>query len=140
MHSISQNPTVSFVENGLKHLKKNNLLIKDYDFVISVGGGTNHDTARSIAALAVNGGSIVDYEGFNRFSKPILPWVAINTTAGSGAHVTMLAVITDDRRKTKISVIDPNLLATVTVDDPALHVTMPKEVTVSSGVQFFLPA
>lgn len=134
------NPTVTFVENGLKHLKKNNILKKDYDFIISVGGGTNHDTARSIAALATNGGSIVDYEGFDRFSKPMLPWVAINTTAGAGAHVTMLDVITDDRRETKMSIIDPKLLATVTVNDPALHVTVPREVTVSGGIDILCHA
>jgi len=102
--------------------------------VISVGGGTNHDTAKSIAVLAANGGSIVDYEGFNRFIKPALPWVAINTTAGAGAQVTMLDIITDDSRKTKMSIIDPKMLATITVDDPALHLTMPREVTVSAGI------
>ncbi len=130
------NPNVTFVENGMKHIKggKMNPLSKDCDFVISIGGGTNHDTARSIAALTTNGGSIVDYEGFNKFTKPILPWVAINTTAGAGAQVTMLDVITDDRRKTKMSIIDPKTLATITVNDPNLHITAPKEVTIASGI------
>lgn len=127
------NPNVTFVENGLQHLK-GGVLNKDCDFVISIGGGTNHDTASSIAALATNGGSIVDYEGFNRFIKPCLPMVAINTTAGAGAQVTMLDVIIDDSRKTKMSIIDPKTLATITVDDPTLHLTMPKEVTVSGGI------
>ena len=128
------NPTVTFVENGLKHLKKHNMLGKNYDCVISVGGGTNHDTARSIAALATNGESIVDYEGLNTFKRPILPWVAVNTTAGSGADVTMLDVLTDDKRETKFSIIDPKTLATVTVNDPTLHLTAPKEVTIASGI------
>lgn len=108
--------------------------------MISVGGGTNHDTARSIAALVTNGGSIVDFEGFNKFAKPILPWVAINTNAGSGAEVTMVDIIVDDSRKKKMAISDPKLLATITVDDPTLHVTAPKEVTVSSGIDILVQA
>jgi Alcohol dehydrogenase, class IV len=136
------NPNVTFVDNGMKPINsgKRNPLSKDYDLVISVGGGTNHDTARSIAALATNGGSIVDYEGFNRFTKPILPWVAINTTAGAGAQMTMLDVIADDSRKTKMSIIDPKTLATITVNDPILHLSMPKEVTTSSGIDILAHA
>lgn len=130
------NPNVTFVENGYKYIEdeKHNHFSLDYDFVISVGGGSNHDTARSIAALATNGGSIVDYEGSNKFTKPILPWIAVNTTAGAGAHVTMFDVIIDDLRKTAMTISDPNLLATLTVNDPSLQVTAPKEVTKSSGI------
>ncbi|HWQ41444.1 MAG TPA: iron-containing alcohol dehydrogenase [Desulfosporosinus sp.] len=130
------NPSVKIVENGFKYIEdeRNKVFTEDYDFVISVGGGTNHDAARSIAALATNGGSIVNYEGFNRFTNTILPWVAINTTAGAGAQVSMMDVITDDTQKTKVTMIDAKTLATLTVDDPSLHVTMPKEVTVSSGI------
>lgn len=130
------NPNVTFVENGYKYIQdeRNKAVSPTYDFVISVGGGSNHDTARSIAALATNGGSIVNYEGANKFTKPILPWVAINTTAGSGAHVTMFDIITDDSRKTAMTISDPKLLATLTVNDPSLHVTAPKEVTTSAGI------
>lgn len=128
------NPNVTFVENGYKHIKDERNIGQPYDFVISVGGGSNHDTARSIAALATNGGSIVNYEGFNKFTKPILPWVAINTTAGAGAHVTMFDIITDDTRKTAMTISDPKLLATLTVNDPTLQLSMPREVTISSGI------
>ncbi len=134
------NPNVSDVENGFKHIDKNNVLKKNYNFVISIGGGTNHDTARAIAALVTNTGSIEDYEGLNRFTKPILPWIAINTNAGSGAHVTMVGIITDDTRKTKMNLMDPKLLATITVDDPELHVTAPREVTISSGIDILAQA
>lgn len=128
------NPNVTFVENGLKYIKDARNSGQPYDFVISIGGGTNHDTARSIAALATNEGSIVNYEGANRFSKQIMPWVAVNTTAGAGAHVTMFDIITDDSRKTSMTITDPKLLATLTVNDPSLQVTMPREVTISSGI------
>lgn len=130
------NPNTKFVENGFKYIQdeRNKAISPTYDFVISVGGGSNHDTARSIAALATNGSSIVNYEGLNKFTKPILPWVAINTTAGAGAHVTMFDIITDDTRKTAMTISDPKLLATLTVNDPTLQVSMPKEVTISSGI------
>lgn len=130
------NANVVSVENGFKYIEdeRNKAVSPTYDFVISVGGGTNHDTARSIAALATNGGSIVDYEGSNKFTKPILPWIAVNTTAGSGAHVTMFDIVIDDSRKTAMTISDSKLLATLTVDDPTLHVTAPKEVTISSGI------
>ncbi len=129
------NPNVTFVENGLKYLKeKNGMLKKNYDFLISIGGGTNCDTATSIAAIATNGGSVVDYEGLNKYSKPMLPVVAVNTTAGSGAHVTMLDVITDDTRKTKMSIVDPKIMPTISINDPLLHLTAPKETTIASGI------
>lgn len=130
------NPNTTFVENGFKYIEdeRKKAISPTYDFVISVGGGTNHDTARSIAALATNGGSIIDYEGSDKFIKPILPWVAVNTTAGSGANVTMLDIIIDDARKTAMTMSDPNLLATLSVNDTALHVSAPKEVTTSAGI------
>lgn len=121
------NPNVTVVEKGSKQLQ-------GCDCVISIGGGTNHDTARSIAALATNGGSITNYEGQNKFTKPILPWIAINTLAGSGAHVSMVDVVIDDSRKIKMCMIDAKTLATLTVDDPTLHVTAPKEPTISAGI------
>jgi len=130
------NPNLTFVENGFKYIQDERTkgVSPTYDFVISVGGGSNHDTARSIATLATNGGSIVNYEGANKLTKAILPWVAINTTAGSGAHLTMFDIITDDSRKTAMTLKDPKLLATLTVNDPTLHVTAPKEVTTSAGI------
>ncbi|WP_088227491.1 iron-containing alcohol dehydrogenase [Desulfosporosinus sp. FKB] len=128
------NPTTSFVENGLHHLKKGNLLQKDFNFIISVGGGTNHDCARSIALLAANGGKISDYEGLNKVPKNILPWVAVNTTSGSGAEVTNFDIIVDESRKVKMDIVDPQMLATLTVNDPSLMTTIPKEVTISSGI------
>ncbi|MCW3491639.1 iron-containing alcohol dehydrogenase [Dethiobacter alkaliphilus] len=134
------NPNVADVKNGYKYISKNNVIKKNYDFVVSIGGGTNHDTARAIAALVTNGRSIEDYEGLNKLTKPILPWVAVNTNAGSGAHVTMVGIVGDDSRKTKMNFTDPKLLATITIDDPELHVTAPREVTISSGIDILAQA
>ncbi|MFB2795662.1 iron-containing alcohol dehydrogenase, partial [Aeromonas veronii] len=70
------NPTTSNVEAGLAMIKANGC-----DCVISLGGGSPHDCAKGIALVAANGGSIKDYEGVDRSTKPQLPLIAINTTA-----------------------------------------------------------
>lgn len=132
---LHPNPTVSFVEDGLSYFPgKLNLLRRRYNLIISVGGGTNHDCAKAIAAVAANGGSIIDYEGFNKLTKPALPHIAINTTAGSAAEITMYAIITDETRKVKMVIGSPYMTPMISVNDPMLMTTMPREVTASSGI------
>ncbi|HEX3032725.1 MAG TPA: iron-containing alcohol dehydrogenase [Bacillota bacterium] len=127
------NPTVSFVEDGLAYFpSKLNVLASDYDFIISVGGGTNHDCAKGIATVATNGGSIIDYEGWNKLTKPILPTICINTTI-CGAEVTMFAVITDNSRKVKMLMGSPMMVPTMSVNDPMFMTSMPKELTAGVG-------
>lgn len=131
---LHSNPTVSFVEDGLKYFpNKLNILKRDYDFLISVGGGTNHDCAKAIATVATNGGSIIDYEGWNKVTKPMLPTVCINTTAGSGAEVTMYSVITDTSRKVKMLLGSPMMMPSISVNDPMFIASMPKELTAGVG-------
>lgn len=132
---LHPNPTVSFVEDGLTYLKKGlNVFKRNYKLIISIGGGTNHDCAKAIATVATNGGSIIDYEGYNKVSKPAIPQICINTTAGSAAELTMVAIITDESRKVKMTIASPFLTPSVTVNDPIFMTTMPKEVTASSGI------
>lgn len=131
---IHSNPTVSFVEDGLAYFpNKLNLLKRDYDFLISIGGGTNHDCAKAIATVATNGGSIIDYEGWNKVTKPMLPTICINTTGGSGAEVTMFAVITDNSRKLKMILGSPMMVPSISVNDPMFVASMPKELTAGVG-------
>lgn len=99
---LHPNPTVSFVEDGLTYFKGLNVLKRNYKLIISIGGGTNHDCAKAIATVASNGGSIIDYEGSNKVTKLAIPQIAINTTAGSAAELTMFAVIVDNTRKVKM--------------------------------------
>lgn len=132
---LQPNPTVSFVEDGLSYISKGlNLLKRNYSFIISIGGGTNHDCAKAIAIVAKNGGSIVDYEGFNKVNKPAIPQIAINTTAGSAAELSSFAIIRDESRKVKITIGDPSITPYISVNDPIFMTTMPKEVTASSGM------
>lgn len=123
------NPTVSNVEEGLKILNKENC-----DFVISFGGGSPHDCAKGIALVATNGGSIKDYEGVHKSSKPQLPLVAINTTAGTASEMTIFCIITDEDRHIKMAIVDKNTNPIIAVNDPNLMVDMPKELTAATGM------
>lgn len=123
------NPTVKNVEDGLKILKKENC-----DIVISIGGGSPQDCGKAISVLATNGGKINDYEGINKTSKKSLPIVAIATTAGTSAEVTINYVITDEERHVKMIMVDNNALAAMTVNDPELMVSMPPALTASTGM------
>lgn len=135
---LHPNPTVSFVEDGLKYFpNKLNLLVRDYDFVISIGGGSNHDCAKAIATVATNGGSIIDYEGWNKVTKPMLPVICINTTGGSGTETTMFAIITDNTRKVKMVIGSPMMTPSICINDPLFMGTMSKEVTATSGFDAF---
>jgi alcohol dehydrogenase len=131
---LHPNPTVSFVEDGLTYFTGLNIIKRSYKLIISIGGGTNHDCAKAIAAVAANGGSIIDYEGFNKMTKPAIPQIAINTTSGSGAEITMIAIITDNSRKVKMVIASPFITPFIAVNEPMFMTTMPREVTASSGI------
>lgn len=123
------NPTVTNVMDGLKILKDNNC-----DFVISYGGGSPHDCAKGIALVATNGGNIKDYEGVNKSSKPQLPLICINTTAGTASEMTIFSIITDEERHVKMAIVDKNVTPILAVNDPKLMVSMPKSLTAATGM------
>jgi alcohol dehydrogenase len=102
--------------------------------MVSVGGGSVHDCAKVIALVATNGGSVADFEGFDRSRHPSLPLMAVNTTAGSGAEMSRFAVITDPARGAKMILADRHLVPLVAIEDPELTVSMPPAVTAASGL------
>lgn len=126
---VDPNPTVKNVEEGLAILKENGC-----DFIISLGGGSPQDAASSISILATNGGHPQDYEGVHKSKERGLPVVAINTTAGTSAEITINYVITDEERKVKMVMVDKNSLALMSVNDPELMVSMPKSLTAATGM------
>jgi len=128
-YDTKPNPTVKNVNDGLAILKKEHC-----DFVISVGGGSPQDCAKAIAVLATNGGDVRDYEGINKTTKKSLPIVAVATTAGTSAEVTINYVITDEERKVKMILVDTNSLAAITVNDPELMISKPKDLTAATGM------
>jgi len=123
------NPTVEQVNAGVEMLKENGC-----DFVISFGGGSPHDCAKAVSMLSTNGGSIREYEGVDKSTKPMLPMVAVNTTAGTAAEMTRFCIITDDQRHVKMALVDWRLTPTLAVNDPNLMVGMPKGLTAATGM------
>lgn len=126
---VQPNPTVGNVEAGLKLLTAN-----DCDFVVSLGGGSPHDCAKGIALVATNGGSIKDYEGLDVSSKPQLPLVAINTTAGTASEMTRFCIITDEERHIKMAIVDKHTTPILSVNDPELMLAKPAGLTAATGM------
>ncbi|WDV45068.1 L-threonine dehydrogenase [Clostridiaceae bacterium M8S5] len=123
------NPTTKNVHDGVDMLKS-----EECDFVISFGGGSPHDCAKGIALVATNGGNIKDYEGVHKSSKPQLPLVAINTTAGTASEMTIFCIITDEERHIKMAIVDKHVTPILAVNDPELMMDMPKSLTAATGM------
>jgi alcohol dehydrogenase len=126
---VEPNPTTKNVTEGLKVFKTNNC-----DGLLSVGGGSPQDAAKAIGILFTNGGNIVDYEGIGKSTYKSAPIIAVNTTAGTASEVTVNYVITDEKRKVKMVMVDPNSLATVAINDPELMVKKPAALTAATGM------
>lgn len=126
---VDPNPSCQNVYDGLKTLEENSC-----DFIISVGGGSPQDAASCISIMATNGGKPQDYEGLHKSEKKGLPVVAINTTAGTSAEITINYVITDEERKVKMVMVDKNSLALISVNDPELMLPKPADLTATTGM------
>ena len=123
------NPTCAQVDTGLEILQN-----EACDFLVSIGGGSPQDCASAISILATNGGNIRDYEGVHMSKHPGLPVIAINTTAGTSAELTINYVITDEDRGVKMVMVDKNSVARMTVNDPELMIGKPAHLTAATGM------
>ncbi len=126
---VQPNPTIENVDQG--HIAYEEA---GCDFIVSFGGGSNHDCAKGIGAVGAGGGSIKDYEGINKCEKGILPIVSINTTSGTGAEATQFSIITDPDRRTKMVIVDHRATPAVSINDPELMEYMPPELTAATGM------
>jgi len=126
---IPGEPTTTEVEKGL-HL----LRTARADSVVAIGGGSVIDTAKSVAVMATNDGTIADYMGANKVARAKFPLVVVNTTAGTGSEVTRFAIITDPETSVKMLIADPHLIPDVAIDDPLLTVTCSPFITASTGL------
>jgi len=122
-------PTVDFVQEGLKTYKENGC-----DFLLAVGGGSAIDTAKAIAVMATNAGAIEDYQGLNKIPKGGAPLIAIPTTAGTGSEVTRFTIITDTKRDVKMLIGSPFLIPREAIVDPLLTLSMPRGLTAAVGI------
>ena len=110
------------------------------DVVIGLGGGSNMDLAKVVAAVLACGGEAGDYFGFDRIPGPILPLICVPTTAGTGSEVSHSAVLTDRAEEMKVSMQSRYLRPAVALVDPALAVSCPRSVTAESGIDALVHA
>jgi alcohol dehydrogenase len=104
------------------------------DSIISLGGGSPHDCGKAVGILASNGGKIQDYEGIDKSAKPMPPFIAINTTAGTASEMTRFCIITDTSRKIKMAIVDWRVTPNVAINDPLLMAGMPSSLTAATGM------
>lgn len=104
------------------------------DAILALGGGSAMDAAKAIALLATNEGVIEDYEGREMYHTPPLPLVAIPTTCGTGSEVTWVSVITDVKRKFKMSIKGARMFPAVALVDPDLLISLPLSIIASTGL------
>lgn len=103
------------------------------DLVIGIGGGSCLDMAKCVALLLTHGGKAQDYYGELKVPGPVLPLIAMSTTAGTGSEVTPVAVLSDDERTLKVGISSPYLIPAVAICDPELTLTCPKGLTAIAG-------
>ena len=129
------NPSVETVEKATKLYKECGA-----DFIVAFGGGSPMDVAKAVGVIAKYGGSITEYEGGGKVPGPIVPQIAIPTTAGTGSEVTAFSVITDHSRNYKLTVFSYELIPKYAILDPDLIATAPASVAAACGMDAFIHA
>ena len=127
--SIFTEPAVDFVAEGLKAYRENRC-----DFLLAFGGGSAIDTAKAIAVMVTNSGSITDYQGMGKIPQKGASLIAVPTTAGTGSEVSLMAIITDTKRDVKMLIGSPFLTPDVAIVDPLLTLSMPRSLTAATGM------
>ena len=129
--NIKANPTIENVKGGVEACKK-----AGADFIVTIGGGSAMDTAKAIGIIITNPefSDVRSLEGVAPTKKPCLPIIAVATTAGTAAEVTINYVITDVEKKRKFVCVDPHDMPIVAIVDPDMMASMPKGLTASTGM------
>lgn len=127
--NVVTNPRDFQVQQGLQFYSE-----KACDVIIAVGGGSPIDTAKGVAILASNHGRIHDYEGCNLITQPIPPLVCAPTTAGTGADVSQFAIITDIKRRMKMTILSRAIMPDISLIDPRLLQTKSEELVATTGM------
>ncbi len=129
--NIKENPTIENVQNGVEAYKKSGA-----DFIVAIGGGSPMDTAKAIGII-INNPEFADVrslEGVAPTKNPCVPIIAVPTTAGTAAEVTINYVITDVEKKRKFVCVDTHDIPVVAVVDPDMMSSMPKGLTAATGM------
>jgi alcohol dehydrogenase len=126
---VRENPTTEDVDRGLKVARG-----CESQLIVGLGGGSAMDCAKGINFLLTNGGQMKDYWGVGKARHPMLPMIAVPTTAGTGSESQSFALISDSETKAKMACGDKKAACRVAVLDPKLTVTQPPRVTALTGI------
>jgi alcohol dehydrogenase len=126
---VAENPNTAHVDAGL-------LIARDFspDLIVGLGGGSSMDCAKGINFLHTNGGRMQDYWGVGKAARPMLPAIAVPTTAGTGSETQSFALISDAQSHVKMACGDKKASFRVAILDPALTVSQPERVTALTGI------
>lgn len=126
---VEENPTT-------RHVKAGVILAEAVrpDLIVGLGGGSAMDCAKGINFILTNGGEIVDYWGFGKATEPMLPMIAVPTTAGTGSDAQSFALITDPVTRRKMACGDTKARCRAVVLDPDLTLTVPPQVAAAAGI------
>ena len=128
---VQQNPTVNNVKSGVEAFKA-----AGSDFIIAIGGGSPIDTAKGIGMIMANPdfANVVSLEGVAPTKNKSIPIIAVPTTAGTAAEVTINYVITDEERRKKMVCVDPKDIPVISIVDAEMMTSMPKGLTAATGM------
>lgn len=128
---IKQNPTIENVQNGVAAFKA-----AEADYIIAIGGGSSMDTAKAVGIIITNPeyADVRSLEGVAPTKNPSVPIIAVPTTAGTAAEVTINYVITDVEKNRKMVCVDPHDIPIIAIVDPDMMSTMPKGLTAATGM------
>jgi lactaldehyde reductase len=128
---IKPNPTIENVQNGVEAFKA-----ASADCIVAIGGGSSMDTAKAIGIIITNPeyADVRSLEGVAPTKNPCVPTIAVATTAGTAAEVTINYVITDVEKKRKFVCVDPHDIPVVAVVDPDMMASMPASLTAATGM------
>ncbi|MCA1795219.1 MAG: iron-containing alcohol dehydrogenase [Desulfobacteraceae bacterium] len=127
--NVVTNPRDFQVDQGVSLYLK-----KDCDVIIALGGGSSIDTAKGIAILATNHGTVHEYAGCNLVHHPIPPLICVPTTAGTGADISQFAIFLDIRKKIKMCVLSRVIMPDISLIDPELLTTLSSELIAATGM------
>jgi alcohol dehydrogenase len=126
---VTENPSTEDVEAGVALAKR-----YEPEILIGFGGGSSMDCAKGINFLYSGGGKMQDYWGVGKATRPMLPMIAVPTTAGTGSEAQSFALISDAKTHVKMACGDPKAACRIALLDPALTVTQPPRVTALTGI------
>ena len=128
---VKPNPTVKNAKNGIAAFKA-----AGADFIVAIGGGSSMDTSKAVGIIINNPefADVTSLEGVANTKKKSVPVIALPTTAGTAAEVTINYVITDEENVKKMVCVDPNDIPTLAIIDPELMLSMPRGLTAATGM------